>query len=73
MFVCSVVAIMKTQIVVLIMVIFVWLVPVVLTQLKEEWSTAVMECHGGLFITTTLIQEMVKWCVDNLDTRNHVS
>ena len=72
MFVSSIVAIMKTQIIVLTMVIFVWLVPVVLIQLKGEWSTAVMEC-GGLLITTTLIQEMVKWCVDNLDTRNHVS
>ena len=61
---------MKTQLVVLIMVIFVWLVPVVPTQLKGEWSTAVMEC-GGLSVTY-LLQEMVKWCVDNLDTKIHV-
>ena len=47
------------QLVVLIMVIFIWLVPVVPTQLKGEWSTAVMEC-GGLLATTSLIQEMVK-------------
>ena len=60
------------QLVVFTMVVFVWLVPVVPTQLKGEWSTAVMEC-GGLLITFTLIQEMVKWCVDNLDTRIHVS
>ena len=53
-------------------ILFVWLVPVVPTLLKGEWSTAVMEC-GGLLITTTLIQEMVKWCVDNLDTKIHVS
>ena len=60
------------QLVVLIMVIFVWLVPVVPTQLKEEWSTAVMEC-GEPLVAQSLIQEMVKWCVDNLDTRIHVS
>ena len=60
------------QLVVLIMVKFVWLVPVVPTQLKGEWSTAVMEC-GGLSVAQGLIQEMVKWCVDNLDTRIHVS
>ena len=60
------------QLVVLIMVIFVWLVPVVPTQLKGEWSTAVMEC-GGLSVAQGLIQEMVKWCVDNLDTKIHVS
>ena len=60
------------QIVVLIMVVFVWLVPVVPTQLKGEWSTAVMEC-GGLSVAQGLIQEMVKWCVDNLDTRIPVS
>ena len=62
---------MKTQIVVFIMVIFVWLVPVVPTQSKGEWSTAVMEC-GGLSVAQGLIQEMVKWCVDNLDTKIHV-
>ena len=60
------------QLVVLIMVIFVWLVPVAPTQLKGEWSTAVME-SGGLSVAQGLIQEMVKWCVDNLDTRIHVS
>ena len=60
------------QLVVLIMVLFVWLVPVVPTQLKGEWSTAAMEC-GGLLEALGLIQEMVKWCVDNLDTRIHVS
>ena len=60
------------QLVVLIMVIFVWLVPVVPTQLKGEWSTAVMEC-GGLLVAQGLIQKMVKWCVDNLDTKIHVS
>ena len=53
------------------MVVFVWLVPVVPTQLKGEWSTAVMEC-GGLSVAQDLIQEMVKWCVDNLDTKIHV-
>ena len=60
------------QIVVLTMVIFVWLVPVVPTWLKGEWSTAVMEC-GGLSVAQGLIQEMVKWCVDSLDTRILVS
>ena len=63
---------MKTQTIVLIMVVFVWLIPVVPTQLKGEWNTAVMEC-GGLSVAQGLIQEMVKWCVDNLDTRIHVS
>ena len=52
------------QIVVLTMVVFVWLVPVVPTQLKGEWSTAVMD-YGGL---------SVRWCTaDNLDTRILVS
>ena len=60
------------QLVVLIMVIFVWLVPVVPTQLKGEWSTAVTIC-GEPLVAQGLIQEMVKWCVDNLDTRIHVS
>ena len=68
----SYVVILSTQqLVVLIMVIFVWLVPMVPTQLKGEWSTAVMEC-GELSAAQALIQEMVKWCVDNLDTRIHV-
>ena len=31
-----------------------------------------MEC-GGLSVAQGLIQEMVKWCVDNLDTKIHVS
>ena len=31
-----------------------------------------MEC-GGLSVAQALIQEMVKWCVDNLVTRIHVS
>ena len=60
------------QIVVLTMVVFVWLVPVVPTQLKGEWSTAVMDC-GGLSVSQGLIQEMVKWYADSLDTRILVS
>ena len=40
----------NTQIVVLTMVVSIWLVPVVPTQLKGEWSTAVMDC-GGLSVT----------------------
>ena len=60
------------QIVVLTMVVFVWLVPVVPTQLKGEWSTAVMD-YGGLSVAQGLIQEMVKWYADNLDTRILVS
>ena len=68
----SIVTMKNMQIVVLTMAAFVWLVPVVPTQLKGEWSTAVMEC-GGLSVDQGLIQEMVKWCVDNLDTRILVS
>ena len=60
------------QIVVLIMVTSVWSVPMAPTQLKGEWSTVVVEC-GGLSVAHFLIQEMVKWCVDNLDTRILVS
>ena len=59
------------QLAVLIMVIFVWLVPVVPTQLKGEWSTVKTIC-GEPLVAQGLIQEMVKWCVDNLDTRIHV-
>ena len=70
-FVCSIFATMKTQTVVFIMVVFVWLVPVVPTQLKGEWSTAITIC-GEPLVAQGLIQEMVKWCVDNLDTKLHV-
>ena len=65
-------ALKKQQIVVFTMVVFVWLVPVIPTQLEGEWSTAVMEC-GGLSVAQGLIQEMVKWYADNLDTRILVS
>ena len=52
---------------------FVWLVPMVPTQLKEEWSTAVMECGELSTAALGLTQKMVKWCVEDLDTNIRVS
>ena len=51
---------------------FVWLVPMVPTQLRGGWSTAVMEC-GELSAALGLTQEMVKWFVGDLDINILVS
>ena len=52
------------------MVAFNWLVLMVPTQLRGGWSTAVMDCGE---LSATLTQEMVKWCVENSDTKILVS
>ena len=52
--------------------VFIWLVTMDPTQLKGEWSSAVMG-YGELLAAMNLILEMVKLCVENLDTSTLVS
>ena len=47
--------------------VFIWLVPMAPTQLKGEWSSVVMG-YGELLAAMDLILEMVKLCVEDLDT-----